>query len=174
MSIAALIPPVLARRQAREAERAAGRAARDAFIQAQFALLGTRFDALLREALGLHSGFTLAVTPISYAVQNRTFTVLNLNTWSVTALFNGAPQTVAFAPRLDFREPDQFGLVECALDFPWAPLRSRADAIAVTLLERGVQLRGKDTASLLLPLPEGAAELRAAHLEDALRVWWLR
>ena len=174
MSIAALIPSVLARRQARAAERAAGRAARDAFIQAQFALLGAHFDALLREALGLHSGFTLTVTPVSYAVQNRSFTVLNLDTWSVVAQFNGTPQTVAFAPRLDFREADQFGLVECTLDFPWAPLRSRADAVAAALLERGVQLRGKDTASLLLPLPGGPEELAAAHLEDALRAWWLR
>lgn len=174
MTIAAQIDPMLARRQAKAAARDAERAARDVFIQAQFALLGARFEALLREALGLHSQFTLTVTPVSYAVQNRTFATLNLNTWSVTATFNAAPQTVSFAPRLDFREPDQFGLVECALDFAYAPLRSRGDATAQALLARGVQLRGKTTASLLLPLPEGPAELRAADLEDALRVWWLR
>jgi len=174
MTIAAQIGPVLASRQAKAAARDAERAARDLFIQAQFAVLETRFDALLREALGLHSLCTLAVAPVSYAVQNRTFTTLNLHTWSVTATFNDAPQTATFAPRLDFREPDQFGLVECTIDFPYAPLRSRADTTAQALVERGVQLRGKTFASLLLPLPDGPVELRAADLEDAFSVWCLR
>lgn len=174
MTIAAQIDPVLAARQAKALSRDAERATRDAFIQAQFAVLGARFEALLREALGLHSLFTLAVTPVSYAVQNRTFSVLNLNAWSIMATFNGVPQTVSFAPRLDFREPDQFGLVECAIDFAYAPLRSRGDAIAQVLLERGVQLRGKTAAGLVLPLADGPVALRAADLEDALRVWWLR
>lgn len=174
MTVAAAIDPVLAARQARIAARTADRAARDVFIQAQFVLLGGRFDALLRDALGLHSGFTLTAAPISYAVQNRTFTVLNLQTWTATASFNGTPQAVHFTPRLDFREPDQFGLIECALDFPWVPLRSRADATARTLVEQGVQLRGKTTASLVLPLLQAPVELAASHLEDAFRVWWLR
>lgn len=176
MTIAALIDPVLARRQARAVARNAERAARDVFIQAQFAVLGTLFETLLREALGLHSGFTLTVSPLIYAVQNRSFNTLNVNTWSAAATFNGAPpQTVSFAPRLDFREPDQFGLIECSLDFPYAPLRSRADLTARALLERGIRLVGKTSASLLLPLaPDRVVELNARDLEDAFGVWWLR
>jgi hypothetical protein len=176
MSIATLIDPVLAKRQARAAARNAERAARDVFIQAQFVVLGTQFDTLLREALGLHSGFTLTATPVSYVVQGRTFNTLNVNTWRAAATFNGAPpQAVNFTPRLDFREPDQFGLIECALDFPYAPLRSRADLTARALLERGIRLSGKASASLLLPLqPDQLVELRSQDLEDAFGVWWLR
>ena len=72
------------------------------------------------------------------------------------------------------REPDQFGLIECALDFPYVPLRSRADGRAQALLGRGIQLRGKTSAGLLLPLAGGLAELSAEMLEQAFQVWWLR
>lgn len=174
MTIAAQVNPMLAARQARAAATAAERTARDAFIVAQFALLGTRFDGLLRQALGLHSGIALTVIPIVYAVQGRSFASLSVDTWSVAARFNAAPQTVLFAPRLDFREPDQFGLIECTLDFEYLPLRSRADATAQALLVTGIQLRGKTAASLLLPLAGSPAELVSLDLENAFRSWWLR
>lgn len=174
MTIAAQIDPVLAARQARAAATVADRVARDAFIVAQFALLGARFGGLLHEALGLHSGIALAVIPMVYAVQGRSFATLSVDTWSVAASFNATPQTVLFAPRLDFREPDQFGLIECTLDFAYLPLRSRADATAQALLGTGIQLRGKTVASLLLPLAASTAELVSADLENAFRTWWLR
>jgi hypothetical protein len=174
MTIADRIAPLLSARQARTAARDAERAQRDTFIQAQFALLGARFEALLRAALGLHSRFTFVATTVVQPVQNRTFATIALPDWTITASFNATPQAVHFAPRLDFRAPDQFGLVECALGFPYAPRRSRADVVARTLLENGVQLRGKGTASLLLPLPDGPVELSVSHLEDAFRAWWLR
>jgi hypothetical protein len=178
MSIASQIDPALAARQAQADARTAARAERDLFIQAQFALLGAQFDAMLRTALGQHSRIALTVTPLTFAVQGRSFASLTVDTWQVRCSLNALPQTVSFAPRLDFREADQFGVVECTLDFPYLPQRSRADATARALLERGVQWRGKTSATPLLQRATGPATglavLAVADLEDAFRVWWLR
>lgn len=174
MTIAAQIAPTLAARQAIAAARAAERIERDAFIVAQFPILCARFDELLRAALGLDARVTITVTPLIHTVQGRSFATLTVDTWAVRASFNAVAQTATFTPRLDFRELDQFGLIECVLDFDYAPARSRADRTAQALLTRGIQLRGKTHASLLLPLGIGVSELRADDLEDAFRVWWLR
>jgi hypothetical protein len=174
MSIAARIDPVLDGRQAKAAARAAERAARDAFIQAAFPPLIDRFAALLGAALGIDSRLALTATPVTLAVQGRSFATLNSRDFAAQASFNAAPRMVRFSPRLDFRAPDQFGLIECALDFPYVALRSRADSLAQALLGRGIQLRGKTSASLLLPLAGGLVEVSADMLEDAFHVWWLR
>lgn len=175
MTLADRIDPTLAARARLAADRAAERSARDAFIVAQFALLGTRFDSLLRSALGRHSAVTLAVLPLTLLVQGRSFATLAVDTWRVTTSLNGTPQSVRFTPVLDFRAPDQFGLIECSLDFPVEPGRTRAARVAQRLTGSGVQLRGKTVASLLLEQRgDGLAELRADDLEDAFAAWWLR
>jgi hypothetical protein len=174
MSIAQQISPTLASRQARAAALAAERAGRDAFIEAQFAALGTRFDGLLREALGVDSRLQVTVQPLVYAVQGRSFTTLSVDTWAARATFNGTPQTVSFTPRLDFRQPDQFGLIECALDFDYAPARSFGDRCAQSLLRNGIVMRGKSHGSLLVSIDGLSIDLRASELEAAFRGWWLR
>ncbi|AKC86782.1 hypothetical protein [Pseudoxanthomonas suwonensis] len=147
---------------------------RDAFVVAQFAQLCDCFDALLREALGIDARVAIAMATLTHEVQGRSFPTLTVDTWKVRADFNAVPQTVAFTPRLDFREPDQFGLIECALDFDYAPAHSRADRTARLLLARGIQLRGKSVAELVLPVAGGVRSLVAGDLEDAFAVWWLR
>ncbi|HEY0502497.1 MAG TPA: hypothetical protein VGD42_03290 [Lysobacter sp.] len=174
MTVAAQIAPTLAARQARADARAAERVERDAFIVAQFAVLCAHFDELLRTALGIDARVAVTVTPVTYNVQGRSFATLTVDTWAVRASFNGAPQTVTFTPRLDFRELDQFGVIECALDFSYAPARSRGDRTAQVLLKHGIQLRGKTLANLLLPSATSARNLGADDLEDAFVVWWLR
>ena len=174
MSIADQLSPVLAAREARRAAIESERTTRDAFIVAQFAVLCASFDAMLRQALGIDSRITITVTPLNHIVQGRSFAVLTVDTWSVVGTFNGAPQTVAFTPRLDFREPDQFGLVECALDFRYVPGRTPADRVARMLMEQGVQLRGRSVASLQVPSGQNTRELKAADLEQAFTAWWLR
>lgn len=174
MTVAAQIGPMLAARQAKADARDAERAARDAFILAQFPLLGARFDTLLRTALGIDSRVTVTVVPLVHPVVGRSFPTLPVDTWVVRSLFNGAPQTVTFTPRLDFREPDQFGLIECAIDFASAPGHGRRDQIAQALLRSGVQLRGKTVGNLQLPVAGSLRTLGAEDLEDAFVVWWLR
>ncbi|MGH9886656.1 MAG: hypothetical protein ACREBE_14070 [bacterium] len=174
MTIAATIPQVLAQRAARDAARTAERAARDAFIVPEFAVLSTAFEQLLADALGFDGRIVLTVTPVVVPVQGRTFATLNTRVVSVRSTINGIPQTVTFTPQLDFHEPDQFGLIVCSIDFPYTTRRSRQDAIARALLERGIQMRGKTVGTLLLPGENGPAQLTARDLEDAFTVWWLR
>lgn len=177
MSLAERIEPTLAARRANTARRDAERAARDAFIVAQFALLQTRMDGLLRDAAGLHSALALSVAPQLLPVRGRSFASLAITVWTLRATFNGTPQTLSLTPALDFRAADQFGRIAFALDFDYAALRSRGDRIARALLDGGVQLRGTRTGHLMLPLPGsagGAVELAAADLEAAFAAWWLR
>jgi hypothetical protein len=174
MTVAAQIASTLAARQARADARAAERTERDAFIVTQFPMLCARFDELLRTALGIDARVVVSVTPVTYDVQSRSFATLTVDTWKVRASFNAAPQAVSFTPRLDFREPDQFGIIECALDFNYAPVRSRRDCTAQVLLKQGLQLRGKTIANLLLPSVNGVRNLEVDDLDDAFFVWWLR
>lgn len=174
MTIASHIAPTLAARAAKAASRDAERQARDAFIVAQFAALGASFDALLRAALGVDARLQVTVAPLTYAVQGRSFATLTVDTWIVRASFNAVAQTVVFTPRLDFRQPDQFGLVECALDFDYRPARNRGDLVAQALLDPGVLMSGKTVGALRLPLAKGTAPLGADALEAAFAAWWLR
>jgi len=174
MTVAAQIGPMLAARQAKVAARTAERAERDAFILAGFALLGARFDLLLRSALGIDARLAITTVPVVLDVIGRSFPTLAVDTWQVRTAFNAAPQLATFTPRLDFREPDQFGLIECAIDFSSGTGRSRGDRIAQALLRNGIQLRGTSVANLLLPAHDGLATLAAEDLEAAFAAWWLR
>jgi hypothetical protein len=172
MTLAARIDPWLAARATRTAAVAAARARQDAFIVAQFPLLLARLETLLRQALGLHSGFTLSVSPLSLLVSNRSFATLDVTEMAVRASFTATPQTVRFTPALDFRDKDQFGLVECSIDFAFAP--RAADAAAQALVERGIQLRAAGSPSLLVQRDGLWRDLTADDLEAALASFWLR
>lgn len=174
MSVANRIAPTLAARQARASARAAEREARDGFIMAQLPLLGGAFEAMLRAALGIDTRISLGITPLTYTVQGLSFASLTVDTWVARCSLDAPTRGVTFTPALDFRERDQFGRIGCALDFPYAPGRGRADRIARVLLERGIQLRGTTTASLLLPLDSGARPLEVDDLEQVFDLWWLR
>jgi hypothetical protein len=174
MSIAEAIPVLTATRAARAAARTAARVVRDAFIQAEFPQMAARFEEALGEALGRHAQIHLTVTPTVEGVQGRSFATLNQRVVRVRASFGALPQTVTFTPQLSFREPDQYGLIACALDFDYFPRRTRADETARAFLEHGIQLRGTVVSRLLLPLGGSLREVGARELEEAFTVWWLR
>lgn len=174
MSIAEKIDPVLVQRQATAAAKTAERAARDAFIQAQFAALSTRFDEMLRDALGLHSRIAIASTEIALDVHCRTFATLDATSWTVTSTIDSVAKVVTFTPKMDFALPDQFGTLVCAIDFPFYPKRSASDRVASALLQTGIQLRGTQYGRLMLTPPEGPRDLQVSDLENAFDIWWLR
>lgn len=174
MSIAEKIDPMLVQRQATAAAKTAERAARDAFIQAEFASLSTRFDAMLREALGAHSRIAIASEDITLDVHCRNFATLDVPSWTVTSTIDSVPKVVTFAPKMDFALPDQFGTLVCALDFAFHPRRSASDRVASALLLGGIQLRGTQYGRLMLTPPEGPRDLQVSDLENAFDVWWLR
>ena len=177
MTFADAIPATLAARAAREAERTAARAARDAFIQAQFPLMAARFEALLSEALGMHSRINTVVTTVVLPVQGRSFATLPTRVVQVRSTLTSVTQTVTFTPRLDFREADQFGLIECSIDFDFAPRPTRNDVLATTLTTHGIALTGASVAQLRRHdgLTGSAwTDLTRADLEAAFTAWWLR
>jgi|GEM_PF-3496708 len=174
MSIAEKINPMLVQRQATAAAKTAERAARDAFIQAQFAALSTRFDGMLREALGLHSRIAIVSTEFTLDVHCRTFQTLDVPSWTVTSTIESVAKVVTFTPKMDFALPDQFGTLVCTIDFPFYPQRSASDRVASALLQTGIQLRGTQHGRLMLTPPEGPRDLQVSDLENAFDIWWLR
>jgi len=174
MSLAESIPQAQAARAARAAERNAQRAQRDAFIQAQFPLMVARFEDLLSEALGRHSSLQTLITPVVLPVQGRSFATLPTRVVQVRSLLTTTAQTVTFTPRLDFRLAHQFGLIECSLDFDYAPRPTRGDAAAVSILTDGIVLAGSAVAGVYVMRGDGVGELLASDLEAAFGAWWLR
>jgi hypothetical protein len=174
MTLAAQLQDYLDYRAARDAARQTARLDRDDFIRAQFPLLDARLIALVGDAVGLHSRLAIIATPMVETVVGRSFPSLSKTAVRVTASLDGAVQTVSFTPRLDFTEPDQFGAVECALDFSYRPRRSRRDAVAARLLAYGVQMKGTTSAHLMFPAADGPAELTPGLIESALVALLLR
>jgi len=168
MTLAIRIEEFLQARQQRDAARTAARAARDAFVQAQFPLLNARLEDLLRSAAGTHSRLSVDTTAQVLAVAGRTFNTLPQTIVTVAATLDTQTLGMRFEPVLDARTVDQFGRVQCTIDFERTLRRSRAGAIARALLTDGIQMRGS-TSSHLLIAPAGAwVELTASDLEVAL------
>lgn len=174
MSLAVQLQSYLDSQAARAAARQAQRLSRDAFILAQFPVLNARLLELVTDAVGQHSQLSLATTPLVENVTGRSFATLNKTAIRVTAALGGAPQTVAFMPRLEFRAVDQFGAVDCTIDFAYAPRRSRRDAIAASLLAHGAQMSGATSAHLMLTSAGGPIEADVSTLESALAALLLR
>ena len=174
MTLAARLQDYLDANAARDAARQAARLERDAFILAQFPLLNARLLERITDAVGLHSRLAIATTPMVETVVARSFATLDKTAVRVTAALTGAPQSATFTPRLDFREPDQFGAVDCTIDFSYRPRRSRGDAIAAQLLAVGVQMKGTSSAHLMFAAAGGALELSSGLLEAALVALLLR
>ncbi len=174
MSIADALPAVLSARAERAAQRDAQRLLRDAFIQAEFATLSAQFEALLAEALGRHAQIEVTATLVPEPVQGRSFTTLDTRVLRARASFGPHPRTVTFTPQLDFRHPQQFGRIACAIDFPFTPRAARTDTLARDLLALGIQMRGETLASLMRADGSAWVALTARDLEDAFTAWWLK
>jgi hypothetical protein len=174
MSLAFQLQDYLDSQAARAAARQAERLSRDAFIQAQFPVLNTRLLELLAEAVGEHSRLAIATTPLVENVIGRSFATLGKTVIRVTATLGAGAQTVTFTPRLEFRETDQFGAVDCTIDFAYAPRRSRRDAVAASLLAHGLQLKGTASAHLIVASAGGPVEAGVSFFESALAALLLR
>ena len=174
MTLAAQLQDFLDGRAARDAARQAARLERDAFILAQFPILNARLLELVSDAVGLHSRLAIAAVAMVETVTGRSFVSLPKNAVRVAASLGAATQTVTFTPRLDFREPGQFGAVDCTLDFDYRPRRSRNDLLATRLLAQGMQMTGAASAHLMLETAGGPVELSPGLIESALVALLLR
>lgn len=174
MTLATRLDGYLARRAQRDAAAASARTARDTFIQAQFPLLNQRLIDLVTAAVGTHSRLTLAETALTEAVTGRSFNSLAKTALEVRADLDGGLQTIAFTPRLAFGDEAQFGVVACTASFPFTPRARSADRLAALLLAEKLQMRGTQTAALMLAAPDGFLEVGATLIEEALAALLLR
>ena len=174
MTLATQLGEFLDSRTSLAAARTRERAARDAFIQAQFPLLNAVLVERITAAVGLHSRLALSTTVQTLAVTGRSFATLPQRVVTVAATVDVTPLRVTFTPTLDFRYPDQFGRVECVADFDATLRRSRAAAVAQSLLSEGIQMRGAFTAHLLVLIEGNWIELSPSHLVDACAALMLR
>lgn len=174
MTLAQRVEDYLGTRAAVAARRESERLARDTFIVGAFALLNQRFGELLSSAVGSHARLNIVQTAQTLTVSGRSFPSLPQPLRTVSALIDAAPLTLSFTPVLDFRETDQFGLIECVAGADITPRRSMGGKLLRYLLENGIQMRGATSAHLLIA-PEGEwIELGASHLELALAECFLR
>lgn len=167
MTLATQMVEFLDTRAAIAAARAAERATRDAFIVAQFPVLNALLEELIRSAVGLHSRLIVTATPQTLAVTGRSFASLPQQIVNVAATIDTTTVNLTFTPTLEFRATDQFGRIDCVADFDAALRRSRAAAIAQSLLTDGIQMRGTTSAHLVISIAGAWTELSASHLEDA-------
>src|SRR5262245_34650857 len=86
-------------RLAEEAEaRDQARAARDAFIEAQFPLLDAAFVQMAREATGIHPRLAVVAVPVVETFTGRGFTALSKTVVEVRSTLYGAVESVRFTP----------------------------------------------------------------------------
>jgi len=174
MTLATQLVEFLDNRAALSAARAAERVARDAFIVAQFPLMNNLLASQIMAAVGSHSRLVVTSTVQTLVVSGRSFASLPQPVVNLVATVDTVPLTITFTPDLDFRFTDQFGRITCAASFDAKLRRSRAAAIARTLLDDGIQMRGTSSASLLILIDGAWVELSLSHLQDAFAALLLR
>jgi hypothetical protein len=174
MTLATRLVEFLDAQAERAALIAAERAARDAFIVTQFPQLNLLLEERMIAAVGSHSRLLLGATAQTLAVTGRSFATLPQRVLRLAATVGTLPLSITFTPALDFRFPDQFGRIECVPDFDASLRRSRAGAVARSLIEEGIQMRGSSSAHLMLLLDGRWTELTISHLEDAFAALLLR
>jgi hypothetical protein len=158
-----------------DAERAAARAARDAFIAAQFPAMNTAFNGLVDEATGVHPRLSVVRTPLTDTYTNRGFASLNKTVTDVRSTLYGPLEQVRFTPALESVDPGQFGVirVETAGMEPRLPAGPGAAAFRA-ILQRGIVMRGTDAASLGVPVEGAVQPLTDELLEDFLAALFIR
>jgi len=159
------------------AARAGERAARDAFIAAQFPVLDAAFNALVDEATGAHPRLAVVRTPVTDPFTNRGFASLDKTVTDVRSTLYGPLEQVRFTPGLESVDPEQFGIIRVATEGltpklgggggQGAPLRA--------MLERGIVMRGREApGSLGVALGNEVRPLTAELLESFLAALFIR
>lgn len=149
-------------RQRTQAARSAARLQRDNFVAARMpAITAAHADAAAR-VCGAHPLLAVQRTTASQSFPTRTFGSLNLTTTTVRSTLYGPPETVTFAPDLEFLERDQFGVIRIRFEAAREPALPEPLA---AIVRRGLVVRGATTAEVVFPQGTGFATLTDAMLE---------
>src|SRR5260370_953162 len=141
--LSALFQEELTRLTQRAANTQARRAARDAFIQAQFPLLDTAFAAMVDTTVGSEAHLTLTHTPATDTFTNHTFVSLNKTITNVKSTLYGTPENVLFTPSLESIDPDEFAVIRVTTDGLSKVATENLERVFADMLRRGILMRGK-------------------------------
>lgn len=146
---------------------------RDAFIQAQFPVLDAAFSAMVSRVCGTHPRLALVKTVVIDTVTNHTFATLTKTVIEVRSTLYGPLEVVTFTPALEAIAADQFAVIHATTEGLTATGEGWASSLK-SLLERGILMRGKTAASLVLAKGEGFEPLTDALLESFLAALFIR
>lgn len=164
---------------ARMANQAAGtqqqRDARDAFIQTQFPFQDTAFANMVDGTIGKDSHLSVTRTQATDHFTNHSFATLNKTITAVQSTLYGMPEIVTFTPALESRDADQFGVIRITADgLPDSIVADPGSLIFAAMMKRGVLMRGKTTASLMVPDGSNFTPLNSGLLENFLVALFIR
>jgi hypothetical protein len=152
----------------------AQRAARDAFIVAEFPLLDAAFATLVDTTVGSEPHLTVTHTPATDTFTNHSFVSLAKTISNVRSTLYGTPENVLFTPSLESTQPDEFAVIRITTDgLPQVALEN-ATGIFADMLKRGILMRGKTAASLVAPDGGNFTPLTADLLEGFLAALFIR
>lgn len=157
----------------RAASVQAQRAARDAFIVAQFPVLDAAFAGLVDTTVGTDPKLTVTHTPATDTFTNHTFVSLNKTITNVQSTLYGTAENVLFTPSLESLDPDEFAVISITTDVPDVATESLEPAFA-DILRRGFLMRGKTSASLVAPDNGNFVTLTPNLLEGFLAALFIR
>jgi hypothetical protein len=161
-----------------EADAAAveeARAARDAFIEANFPALDQAFVNMVQAVTGTHSRLAVFMTPVIDTFTNRGFTSLTKTVVEIRSTLYGPIERVTFTPALEAVSPNQFGVIRVETEGTATQFGADEDAaLFKSLLDRGVVMEGQETASLSVVSGETYEPLTAGVLEDFLARLFIR
>lgn len=165
----------LTRLQTRDTERLQARNARDTFIQAQFPVMDTAFSDLVTAATGQHVRLSVIRTTVTDTFTGHLFATLNKTVIELRSTLYGSIEKLRFTPALESVAVDQFGVIKVATeDLPVALGASDQLPLFQSMLDRGVLMRGRDAAHLVVARDNTFVELTGALLEDFLTALFVR
>lgn len=173
LMLATKFQETLAKLQADAVARQQALAQRDAFIQAQFPVLDAAFSAMVSRVCGSHPRLAVIKTAVTDTVTNHTFTTLSKTVIEVRSTLYGPLEVVTFTPALEAIAPDQFAVIRATTAGLTVTGEGFASALK-SLLDRGVLMRGKTSAGLVLAKGDGFEPLTDALLESFLAALFIR
>lgn len=173
--LSGLFQQELTRLAQRAADVKAQRATRDAFIQTEFPLMDAAFATMVDTTVGSDPHLAVTHTPATDTFTNHTFVTLNKTITNVQSTLYGNPENVLFTPSLESIEPDEFAVIHIATDgLPEVATENVGSPIFAAMLQRGVLMRGKTAASLVVPDAGNFTPLNADLLEGFLAALFIR
>jgi len=173
--LSVLFQEELARLAAQSAGVQQQRAARDAFIVAQFPLLDASFASTVDSAVGSDSHLAVTHTPATDHFTNHSFASLNKTVTGVQSTLYGAPETVTFTPALQSLDAAQFAVISIATDgVPDSTVSDPGDPAFLAMLQRGIWMRGTTVGALVVPQGSAFTAFNGDMLQGFLAALFIR